>query len=49
MRRKQLMETHPNYYYGQLLHEGDFLAEQDYHVRAPAIPALRKSIDVSTP
>jgi len=30
---RQRIEDRPNYYYGQLLKEDDFVAEQDYHVR----------------
>ncbi len=34
MKKKQQIETRPNYFNGQLLVEKDFLAEQDYHIRA---------------
>ena len=31
---RTVIEQRPNYYRGQLLLEGDFLAEQTYHVEA---------------
>ena len=31
---KHRIEERPNYYYGQLLKEEDFLAEQEFHIRA---------------
>ncbi|NOS89423.1 MAG: hypothetical protein HOP34_12965 [Methylococcaceae bacterium] len=34
MKKKQQMETRPHYYYGQLLLEEDFIAEQNYHINA---------------
>ena len=34
MKKKQKIENRPNYYNGQLLLEGDFLAEQRYHINA---------------
>ena len=34
MKKQQLIEKRPNYYYGQLLLEEDFFAEQNFHVNA---------------
>lgn len=34
MKKHQLIEKRPNYYYGQLLLEEDFFAEQNFHVNA---------------
>ncbi|MGR9087487.1 MAG: hypothetical protein ACU841_10485 [Gammaproteobacteria bacterium] len=34
MKKQQLIESRPNYFYGQLLLEKDFLDEQQYHINA---------------